>query len=55
MRRIAEGKINKNIEICGHPTYPGYVVKDGCASMLIEAGLNLIGPSYLEPFAFGAE
>ena len=48
MRKIAEGKINKNIEICGHPTYPGYVVKDGCASMLIEAGLNLIGPSYLQ-------
>ena len=48
MRKIAEGMINKNIEICGHPIYPGYVVKEGCASMLIEAGLNIIGPSYLQ-------
>ena len=47
MRKAAEGIINKNIQICGHPTYPAYVVKGDRASALIEAGLNLIGPSYL--------
>jgi len=47
MRKIAEGIINKNIAICGHHTYPAYVVKGDRASVLIEAGLNLIGPSYL--------
>ena len=48
MRKAAEGIINKNIQICGHPTYPAYVVKGDRASALIEAGLNLIGPSYLQ-------
>ncbi len=48
MRKTAEGKINKNIEVCGHPTYPGYIIKGESASMLIEAGLNIIGPSYLQ-------
>ena len=47
MRKTAEGIISKNIEICGHPTYPGYVIKGGSTSILIEAGLNLLGPSYL--------
>ena len=47
MRKAAEGIINKNIQICGHPTYPAYLVKGDRASALIEAGLNLIGPSYL--------
>ena len=47
MRKTAEGKINKNIEICGHPAYPGYVVKGDGASMLVEAGINIMGPSYL--------
>jgi len=48
VRKTAEGKINKNIEVCGHPTYPGYIIKGESASMLIEAGLNIIGPSYLQ-------
>jgi len=47
MRKTAKGIINKNIEVCGHPTYPAYIVKGDRASALIEAGLNLIGPSYL--------
>jgi|GEM_PF-481911 len=47
MRKTAEGIINKNIEVCGHPTYPGYVIKGDRGNMLIEAGLNIIGPSYL--------
>ncbi len=48
MRKIAEGIISKNVEVCGHPTYPGYIVKGDRGSMLIEAGLNIIGPSYLK-------
>ena len=48
MRKTAEGIINKNVEVCGHPTYPGYIVKGDSGSMLIEAGLNIIGPSYLK-------
>ena len=48
MRKTAEGIITKNVAICGHPTYPGYIVKGDSASMQIEAGLNIIGPSYLQ-------
>jgi len=48
MRKTAEGIISKNVEVCGHPTYPGYIVKGDRGSMLIEAGLNIIGPSYLK-------
>ena len=48
MRKTAEGVITKNVSIFGHPTYPGYIVKGDRASMQVEAGLNIIGPSYLQ-------
>ena len=48
MRKAAEGIINKSIQICGHPTYPGYIIKGDRASMQIEAGLNIIGPLYFQ-------
>jgi 2-aminobenzoylacetyl-CoA thioesterase len=46
MRLTAEGYVNDNIDICGHHIYPGYLVKGSSGSMLIEAGLNILGPMY---------
>ena len=46
MRKAAEGIINKSIQICGHPTYPGYIIKGDRASMQIEAGLDIFGSLY---------
>ncbi len=46
MRKSAEGKINSKIAICGHPVYPGYIIRGSSASMMIEAGLNIFGPVY---------
>jgi glyoxylase-like metal-dependent hydrolase (beta-lactamase superfamily II) len=46
MRKTAEGIINRKIAICGHPVYPGYVIRGSRSSMMIEAGLNLLGPTY---------
>ncbi|NPU85983.1 MAG: MBL fold metallo-hydrolase [Syntrophaceae bacterium] len=47
MRRAAEGKLNDRIFITGHTVYPGYIVKGSKRSVMIEAGLNILGPSYL--------
>lgn len=43
----AEGNINDRIAIIGHPVYPGYVLKTSEKNMMIEAGMNFLGPSYL--------
>ncbi len=48
MRKSAEGIINSKIAICGHPVYPGYIVRGSRASMMIEAGLNIFGPVYYQ-------
>ncbi len=45
MRVSAEGKINERILILGHPIYPGYIVKGSNKTMMIEAGMNIIGPA----------
>ncbi len=47
MRKAAEGKLNDRILITGHTVYPGYIVKGSKRSVMIEAGLNILGPSYL--------
>jgi 2-aminobenzoylacetyl-CoA thioesterase len=46
MRKSAEGTISNEIGICGHPVYPGYLIRGSRASLMIEAGLNIFGPSY---------
>lgn len=47
MRNTAEGKINENVLILGHPIYPGYIVKGSRKTVMVEAGMNIIGPLYL--------
>lgn len=47
MRKAAEGKLNDRIMITGHTVYPGYIVKGSKRNVMIEAGLNILGPSYL--------
>jgi len=47
MRRAAEGNMNERIFISGHTIYPGYIIKGSKRSLMIEAGLNILGPSYL--------
>jgi glyoxylase-like metal-dependent hydrolase (beta-lactamase superfamily II) len=47
MRHAAEGKITERITACGHPVYPGYVVRGNRGCMMIEAGLNILAPAYL--------
>lgn len=46
MRHAAEGKISERVTACGHPVYPGYLVRGSLACMMIEAGLNILAPSY---------
>jgi len=46
MRCVAEGEINKRITACGHPVYPGYVVRGSRGCLMIEAGLNILAPAY---------
>ena len=58
MRIAAEGKINDHIFMSGHTIYPGYVIRGSRRSLMIEAGLNIIGPCYLKQtaaFLGGAE
>ena len=47
MRRRAEGRIHERITAIAHVAYPGYVVKGDDRSLMIDAGLNLLGPRYL--------
>lgn len=47
MRAAAEGKINDRVFISGHPIYPGYIIRGSRRSLMIEAGLNVLGPRYL--------
>ncbi|PKN70302.1 MAG: hypothetical protein CVU54_06775 [Deltaproteobacteria bacterium HGW-Deltaproteobacteria-12] len=46
MRKSAEGIIHRKIAACGHPIYPGYVVRGSRKTIMIEAGLNILGPTY---------
>ena len=46
MRTLSEGKIDDQIHIAGHPVYPGYIVRGSRKSLMVEAGLNIVGPSY---------
>jgi glyoxylase-like metal-dependent hydrolase (beta-lactamase superfamily II) len=46
MRVTAKGRIDDTIDICGHTIYPGYLLKGSRGCMMIEAGMNILGPSY---------
>ncbi len=45
---LANGKINDRISVAANLSYPGYVVKGDSKNMMIEAGINLLGPLYLK-------
>jgi len=48
MRITAEGCINERVLILGHPIYPGYIVRGSKRTIMIEAGMNILGPLYLK-------
>ena len=47
MRERAEGRIHERVTAVASAAYPGYVVQGDRASLMIDAGLNLLGPRYL--------
>jgi glyoxylase-like metal-dependent hydrolase (beta-lactamase superfamily II) len=47
MRQSAEGRINERITAIVSAAYPGYVVQGDGARLMIDAGLNWLGPRYL--------
>ena len=48
MRVSAKGQINEKIYIAGHPIYPGYIIRGSRRNFMVEAGLNYLGPDYLD-------
>ncbi|MEN6464166.1 MAG: MBL fold metallo-hydrolase [Syntrophaceae bacterium] len=47
MRISAENQLNERIRIAGNPVYPGYLIRGSSSNIMIEAGLNILGPAYL--------
>jgi glyoxylase-like metal-dependent hydrolase (beta-lactamase superfamily II) len=47
MRLSAEGPLNERITAIASKAYPGYVVQGDNARLMIDAGLNWLGPVYL--------
>jgi 2-aminobenzoylacetyl-CoA thioesterase len=47
MKQLAQGIINEHIQVAGNNYYPGYVIKGGEKNLMIEAGMNLMGPLYV--------
>jgi glyoxylase-like metal-dependent hydrolase (beta-lactamase superfamily II) len=47
MRQSADGHINERTTAIGIAAYPGYVVQGDSARLMIDAGLNWLGPRYL--------
>lgn len=48
MKQLATGRINDHIHVAGNPYYPGYVIQGREKSLMIEAGMNLMGPLYMK-------
>lgn len=47
MRLSADGRIDERIIAIASVAYPGYVVQGDSARLMIDAGLNWLGPRYL--------
>jgi glyoxylase-like metal-dependent hydrolase (beta-lactamase superfamily II) len=47
MRLRAEGRIHEHITAIASVAYPGYIVQGDRTNLMIDAGLNLLGPRYL--------
>jgi glyoxylase-like metal-dependent hydrolase (beta-lactamase superfamily II) len=48
MKQLATGRINDHIHVAGNPYYPGYVMQGSEKSLMVEAGMNLMGPLYMK-------
>jgi len=48
MKQLATGRINDHIHVAGNPFYPGYVIQGREKSLMVEAGMNLMGPLYIK-------
>jgi glyoxylase-like metal-dependent hydrolase (beta-lactamase superfamily II) len=48
MIKKSEGSINNFITAIGSMMYPSYIVQGGSKNLMIEAGINLVGPSYIK-------
>ncbi len=48
MKKLARGAINERITAVANPFYPGYLVRGNGKNLMIEAGMNLMGPLYLQ-------
>lgn len=48
MRIIAQGEISDRIRAAGNAYYPGYVVMGSEAAVMIDCGINLMGPLYMK-------
>jgi glyoxylase-like metal-dependent hydrolase (beta-lactamase superfamily II) len=44
----AEGAFGSGISISGHFIYPGYLIKGRINTLMIEAGLSMLGPIYIK-------
>ena len=47
MRRLAKGKIHERISAIPNAWYPAYIIRGDEKNMMIDAGVNLLGPRYL--------
>jgi glyoxylase-like metal-dependent hydrolase (beta-lactamase superfamily II) len=47
LKQAAEGHIHQRITAIATPAYPGYIVRGAEKSLMIDAGVNHIGPCYL--------
>jgi glyoxylase-like metal-dependent hydrolase (beta-lactamase superfamily II) len=47
MRQKAEGRIHERVTAIGSVAYPGYVIQGEGETVMIDAGLNWLGPRYL--------
>lgn len=47
MRQKAEGRIHERISALGCPAYPAYVIRGDSMTVMVDSGLNWLGPRYL--------
>lgn len=50
MKIQAEGDFGEWITVGGNQLYPGYIIKGRQRHLMIDAGMNLIGPAYIASF-----
>jgi 2-aminobenzoylacetyl-CoA thioesterase len=48
LKQAVSGTINERISVANGPHYPGYVIRGDTKNLLIEAGINLLGPLLLK-------